>query len=106
MSYDVSLVIDTGDSEPHEVASHNHTSNTARMWRAAGCDIAEFHGKSAVEFHAALTAAIIEIAADPDAYRQYDATNGWGDLESTLGFLRDLQGACARHPKTTVAVSR
>jgi hypothetical protein len=106
MSYDVYLEIDTGGTEPVEVSWLNHTSNTAAMWRAAGCDIAECDGRPAANFAEGLASAIEAIESDPDRYRQYEPPNGWGTLETTLKFLRDLLHACQCHPRTTVRVSR
>lgn len=106
MSYDVDLTIDTGSGEPVSVWSRNHTSNTARMWRAAGCDLAEFDGKPASELTPVVTAAITDMCAHPGAYRTMNPPNGWGDYESTLEFLRAIRDACMDHSLTTVRVSR
>jgi len=111
MSYDVDLMVATGarsDGSANSVSvfSRNHTSNTARMWRAAGCDIAEFHGKGAIEFGAALEKAIGEISTHPKQYREMEPDNRWGTVESTLEFLNDLLEACDRHNLATVAVDR
>lgn len=106
MSYDVDLMIDTGGPEMVSVYSRNHTSNTSGMWRAAGCDIAEFHDKPASEFAAALAPAIEKLKATPEEFRQYEPANRWGTLDSTIEFLSDLLDACEKHPKTTVSVWR
>jgi hypothetical protein len=106
MSYDISLMADTGGPESVEVFDCNHTSNTAQMWRDAGCDLAEFHGKPASELTPVIDQAIEKMKGDPDHFKQYDAPNGWGDYHSTLAFLSDIAAACRSHPKTTVEVSR
>lgn len=106
MSYDVALLVDTGGEEPTEVTWRNHTSNTSRMWRQAGCDIADFDGKPATEFHAALTVAIQAISSDPLAYSDFEPENRWGTVTTTLAFLRQLQADCAAHPEAVVEVSR
>lgn len=106
MSYDVSLTIDTGAPEATVVYSRNHTSNTAQMWREAGCDIAAFDGMPAPEFAASLGPAIEKMKAEPDRFRAYEPGNGWGSFETTIEFLTELLIACGTHPKTTVEVSR
>lgn len=106
MSYDVYLTIDTGSPEPVTVWDRNHTSNTARMWREAGCDLAEFDGKPATELAASLGSAISVMQAEPARFREMDPPNGWGDYVSCLEFLRAILDACGEHPLTTVRISR
>ena len=105
MSYDVSLIISTG-TEFVEVFSANHTSNTSDMWRAAGCDIAAFDGKPAPELAAACEKAIRLIESDRKAFEQFQPSNRWGTIDSTLGFLHDLMCAGRLHEKTVVSVCR
>lgn len=105
MSYDVTLELD-GGNESADVYWRNHTSNTAQMWREAGCDIAEFHGSDAHGFGIALSLAIADIEFRPGYYAQYEPDNGWGSIETTLEFLRGLQEACERFPVAVVRVSR
>lgn len=105
MSYDVSLMLE-GDGVTTDVWCRNHTSNTAVMWREAGCDIATFHGAGAGTFRVALEAAIADIEARPGHYAQWNPPNKWGSVDSTLEFLRDLQDGCRRFPDATVLVCR
>lgn len=111
MSYDVYLEVPTGSRAAGgpamtTVYDRNHTSNTANMWREAGCDIAEFEGKGAVEFGAALERAISEISTKRAYYRKFEPENGWGTVETTLDFLNDLLEACDRHNYAIIHVSR
>jgi hypothetical protein len=106
VSYDVWLEIDTGGPEPAEVGrSHNMTSNVAPMWRHAGCDLAEAHGRTAGEMLPTLTAAIEKMRAEPAVYRAMNPPNGWGSYENCLAFLERLRADWAAHPKATIAVS-
>lgn len=105
MSYDVSLMADTG-GEPVEVWQRNHTSNTSRMWKAAGCDIAAFDGCSGAALSSAAYEALTLLALDPETYRQFEPGNGWGTLESTKDFLRAIAEAGKKYPRTTVRVWR
>lgn len=106
MSYDVSLMLNGGGTESAEVYWANHTSNTAIMWREAGCDIAEFHEAPASLFFPALALAVSDMEFRPGHYAQWNPPNGWGDVESTLGFLRGLRDACERFPLAKIRVSR
>lgn len=106
MSYDVYLEVDAGGPEPVEAAWFNHTSNTAIMWREAGCDIADFEGADAKAFSIALTRAIADIEERPDHYAKWNPPNGWGSVETTLDFLRKLRDACEAYPLAKVSVSR
>lgn len=106
MSYDIYLEIDTGGPEPVAVFDWNFTSNVAPMWRAAGADLAEFHGKQANECDQVLTEAIIEMETNSARYEAMDSPNGWGTYEHLMPRLRVLLRAFRRHPKTTIRVSR
>jgi hypothetical protein len=106
MSYDLYLEIDTGGPEPVCVYDWNYTSNCARMWRAAGADLAEFHEKPATECSVILRAALFELENNPATYKAMDPPNGWGSYDSLVPRLTALVEAMERHPKTTVRVWR
>lgn len=107
MSYDIGLTIDKGGPEPATVSGgRNMTSNVAPMWRLAGADLAEFHGKTAGDCLPVLRAAIADMEDNPGKYEPLNPDNGWGSYETCLGFLRELAGDFAAHPKATVAVWR
>lgn len=106
MSYWVSLTIDTGGSEYAELTSRNMTSNVAPMWRRAGADLAEFHGRPAADCAPLLRAAVADMAGHPGRYRPLNPSNGWGDYEGCLEYLRHLLDDCEAHPKAIVQVSR
>ncbi|KQO98387.1 hypothetical protein [Leifsonia sp. Leaf264] len=106
MSYDVTLVAENSEGLFEDLYWRNHTRNTSQMWRDAGCDIAEFHGKTAAEFAAALAPAIADIEARPEHHEQYVPDNKWGTVKTTLLFLHDLLDACNAHPDATVEVDR
>jgi hypothetical protein len=106
MSYDVYLEVDAGGPEPVEAYWRNHTSNTSRMWREAGCDIAACGGHQAAQFAEGLAGAISAMEEEPEKYRQWEPENQWGTYETTLSFLRDLLDACRAYPRAVVRVSR
>jgi hypothetical protein len=107
MSYDVWLEVDTGGAEPAQVGeSWNQTSNVAPMWRAAGADLAEFHGMLAADCVPQLQAAITNMVEQPDKYTPMNPPNGWGSYDTCLGFLRGLLAEFVKHPKATVHIWR
>lgn len=106
MSYDVSLSIATGGDSTACIFDSNMTSNVAPMWRKAGADLAEMHGKTAAECAPVLAAAVLAMEMDPAGYKLMDPPNGWGDYEGCLDFLRSIRDACVRHPACVVEVSR
>lgn len=106
MSYDIGLIIDTGGPDPAWLTSRNQTSNVSCMWRAAGVELADFEGQTARDVLPALRAVIAAMEADPATYKAMNPSNGWGDYDSCLKFLRDLVKDFASHPKATVTVSR
>lgn len=105
MSYDVYLVVTAGGPE-HTIFNANHTSNTARMWRKAGADLAEFDGQSARDLAMALILATAHMKAHPDYYKTMEPDNGWGDYDSTLEFLNEILAACQENPKAIVRIWR
>jgi hypothetical protein len=107
VSYDIWLTIDTGGPEPAAVGgSFNMTSNVAPMWRKAGCDLADVHGKVASEVIPDLRKAIADMADHPAEYLPLNPPNGWGDYAGCLEFLRELLAEFESHPKATVRVWR
>jgi hypothetical protein len=107
VSYDIWLEIDTGGPEPACVGRDwNYTSNCVPMWRAAGADLAEFHGKSAADCIPVLSAAIELLRAEPARFEAMDPENGWGSYETLVPALEALLANFEHHPRATVGVSR
>lgn len=107
MSYDIYLEADLGGPELITVFDDwNYTSNCAPMWREAGADLAEYHGKTAGECMPSLRAAIELLKADPDRFRAMDPPNGWGSYDSLVPALERLLAVFAAMYGATVRVSR
>jgi len=106
MSYDISLMMDTGGPELVMVESWNYTSNCAPMWRLAGADLADFEGKTSAECLPSLKAAINVMAGDPARFKAMNPPNGWGDYDSLLKALTELAESMSRNPLTVVCVWR
>lgn len=107
MSYDIWLEIDTGGEEPARITDGwNYTSNCGPMWRAAGADLAQFHGRAAGDCLAELDSAIAELKGNPQKYVPMNPPNGWGSWASLVPRLDELAADFRRHPKATVRVWR
>lgn len=87
-----------------EYGDYNMTSNVAPMWRAAGADLAEFHGKRAKDCIPGLDTAVAAMASDPARFEAMNPPNGWGSYTGCLAFLRELRQQFAEHPDATVDV--
>jgi hypothetical protein len=107
VSYDVWL--SPSADEPYAEGSTewlNYTSNVAPMWRAAGVDLAECHGRPAAQVAEGLMGALAAMDDDPDRFRAMDPPNGWGDFDGCRTYLRKILAACLLMPSGYVFVSR
>jgi hypothetical protein len=50
--------------------------------------------------------AITTLKMDPEKYRKYNASNGWGTYEHFVAFLECVVEACQAYPDAHVEVSR
>lgn len=124
MSYDTSMVIDTGGPEPAEVAEiGNMTSNVCGMWWLAiegrpwtdadwgtwdTTGLAGCHGKTGAELIPVLEQAVSHIKHPDHAatYRAMTPENGWGSHFRAAEYLERILAACREHPKATLWISR
>jgi hypothetical protein len=107
MSYDIALMMDTGGPEPVMVTDGwNYTSNCAPMWRKAGANLAEFHGRTAGDCLPELRKAIANLQSEPAKYEAMNPENGWGAYASLVPDLERLEAEFAANPLATVSVSR
>lgn len=109
MSYDITLTLITNDFVGNQVETEvfwrNHTSNTAAMWREAGVDFHNYHGRPASEMVSVLDSAVTHITEHTFHYRNFEPGNGWGTVESTVSFLRAVLDASYKYPTAIVDVS-
>lgn len=84
----------------------NHTSNTAAMIKeVCGSYPSEWNGKRCSELLPALTAAVKELQFNAERYRQFEPSNKWGSVESTLKFLDRIRVCCEAFPTAIIDVS-
>ena len=107
MSYDIWLEVDAGGPEPLQVGeSWNYTSNGARLWEAAGLDLAAAAGRTAVSVAADLDAALIVLRADAARFEALNPPNGGGSYATLLPALDTLRAICRAAPYALVRVWR
>ena len=90
------------------VFERNITHNLIPMWDAAGVYEAlyESGGKRGGDYLPALEAGLAKMRADPDMFKAFKPTNGWGTYDGALAFLDALVRAVREFPDGQVRVSR
>lgn len=94
-----------------EVYSDSITHNSNTMAEVAGlyevCWRPEELGiTQAKELIPLLKAGLERLRADPEKYRPYDPSSGWGSYEDLVDFVERYLCACEGYPEATVEVSR
>lgn len=109
MSLDIRLV----KMVTHEqyVYEANITHNLNRMAEAAGIYLHLWRPEElgitlAKELVEPLRAGLLKLKADPDHFRQFNASNGWGLYENFVPFVEKYLAACEADPDATVVASR
>lgn len=108
MSYDVSFkaklegVEQWVDVGPDWI---NHTWNTSNMIKeVCGSYPSSWKGKKCADMLPVLTTACEELKNNGDKYKQFEASNGWGTVETTLHFLDSIRKACEEYPTAVIEV--
>lgn len=84
----------------------NHTSNTSAMIKeVCGSYPSEWDNRSCSELLPVLNTGCKELRAYSQKYRQFEAKNGWGTVETTLEFLDAIRKACEEYPTAVLSVS-
>jgi len=53
-----------------------------------------------------LTTGLAQLEADPEGFRQFNPSNGWGSYELLVTFIKSYLTACRENPDAEVSVSR
>lgn len=104
MSYDFSMMIDTGNGDVCVESSENYTYNISPMLYDTndGWERIMKNNVSGALAGELMTGIISRLEADPEKYRAMNPENGWGDYDSGLKWCKHLRDLFARHPKCTV----
>lgn len=107
MSLDISLY----KTKRCEIFEANITHNLNKMvdkagiygylWKPDELDI-----KLAGDLVEPLTAGLKRLKENPDYYRQFNASNGWGKYEHLVTFVEKYLNACIENPESEIYVSR
>ena len=71
------------------------------MWRPEEIDI-----KQASDLIPILEQGLSKLLSNPEEYKKYDASNGWGTYEHFVPFVEKYLSACKENPDATVHVCR
>jgi len=125
MSYDVSIIINTGGETMSVVFEvGNYTSNVGEMYHLAIPDEYPGGGKYDGEGDAEprsglpgisglrcdnaakiLSKAINYMLANRDELIELEPDNGWGSFAGAINYLRTVLSACEKHPIATIAIN-
>ena len=98
MSWDISL-----KQEVYEVG--NYTSNVARMYnKAIGKSMRDFEGMVAEDALSLLQDCYYEMTSDPEAYKELNPENGWGNYDGAVAYLKKLIDGCKEFPTAVIEV--
>lgn len=97
--------------ETETVYHANITHNLGRMASEAGlyqsCWRPDERGwQTAQDLIAPLETGLATLKADPDRFRQFDASNGWGRYEHLVKFVSEYLTACREWPSARIEVSQ
>lgn len=94
------------EREERVVFDRNYTSNMWPMLTRAGFDWDVIKGKKARDCFLTIHGLIEAMESDPEGYKALNPSNGWGDYENFLWFLRDFRTALTGYPNAVFDISR
>lgn len=104
-------IICVNSAESSEVYSRNITHNLNRMADAAGIynecwrpdEIGITHARQLIE---PLREGLKRLTDDPEKFKTFNPSNGWGDYGGLIAFVREYLAACEEYPDAEVRISR
>ena len=93
------------------IFSANVTHNMSKMASAAGIyeilwRTDETNTKLAADIIEPLRKGIELLKSDPERFKEFNPSNGWGNYECFLEFLENYLNACVENPDATISWSR
>jgi len=103
------VIVETTISD--DVYSANITHNLNKMADMAGIyehlwRPDELGIEKAKELIEPLQDGLLKLKYNPDYYKQYNPSNGWGSYEGLIKFVENYIEACESYPEADVSVSR
>lgn len=109
MSYSVSFRAEVKDSNGVWIDLDDTLSltyNLADMFiDLTGHNLRDWNGVKAMNAVKPAVDALTSLNYEPRKYRQYEAPNGWGKVETMQNFLKHFIDSCTEYPYATVEVS-
>ncbi|NCC06737.1 MAG: hypothetical protein EOM30_01515 [Clostridia bacterium] len=109
MSYDVSFKAKLDGAEQWVYVGDdwiNHTCNTSAMIKeVCGSYPSDWNGKSCEELIPVLDAGVTELMRYSQRYRQFEPSNGWGTVETTIEFLSNILKNCKMYPTAVIEIN-
>lgn len=110
MSLDVTLIYQM-DGNEIDVFSSNITHNLGTMAEYAGIYKAcwrpeEIGATKAKDIAPLLADGLAKLKANPEAYEQFNAKNGWGLYQHFVPWVEEYLAACQKYPNAELRVSR
>lgn len=109
MSYDVSFKAKLEGVDQYVYVGAdwiNHTSNTAAMIKeVCGSYPSAWDGMSCSELLPVLEAGVKLLRSHSQEYRQFEPSNKWGTVETTIEFLDAIIRNCKDYPTAVLEVS-
>ena len=104
-------IIVEGQGDDGEVYSDNITHNLTKMasevgiykylWRPEELDIT-----TALQLVIPLSAGLGLLEGNPEKWKKFNPSNGWGTYKGLVRFVRDYWQACKRYPDAVIHVYR
>jgi hypothetical protein len=97
--------------QPVDVYDSNITHNLNHMAEQAGIYKHLWHPEEigitkASQLIEPLTDGLALLRSDPDRFRKFSASNGWGTYEQFIPWIEKYLAACIKYPDAEVRVSR
>ena len=84
----------------------NHTSNTAAMIKeVCGSYPSAWNGKRCSDMYPVLMQGASLLNLNREKYRQFEPSNKWGTVETTIDFLMKISDNCDKYPTAIIEVS-
>lgn len=83
----------------------NYTSNVSTLIKeVCGYYPTYWNGKCCSDVYPAIQQGIELLTQHPQMYRQFEPANGWGSVEGTLEFLKNIADVCREYPVAIIEV--
>lgn len=81
----------------------NRMANEAGIYKALWCpaDIEAVKAKNLIPI---LRSGLEELKANPNKYKAFNASNGWGKYENLVSFTEDYLQACKQYPESVIEI--